>query len=316
MRAARTSGLLTLAALALAACGGDGADTEAGAAGDTMGGAMAADTGVITVADIGLQTPESILHDTEADVYLVSNINGAPLEKDDNGYISRIRPDGSVESLRGWIDGADEDVTLHAPKGLALKGDTLFVADIDSVRAFHRTTGEPLGARGVPDADFLNDLAVVDGTLYVSDTGMDAQFQPTGNGAIYRMTGTGAERIADGQGLGTPNGISSSRGGLLVAPFGSAEVRLVQTNATGGAGEAVVTMPGGQLDGIIGLETGEFFASSWETQAVYHVTPGNEVHEIITGVESPADIGHDAQRNRILIPLFMGNELQFHPLPY
>lgn len=316
MRATRTGGLLTLAALALAACAGDGADTEDGAAMDTMGGAMAEDTRVITVADIGLQTPESILHDTEADVYLVSNINGAPLDKDDNGYISRIRPDGSVVSLRGWIDGANDGVTLHAPKGLALKGDTLFVADIDSVRAFHRTTGEPLGARGVPNADFLNDLAVVDGTLYVTDTGMNAEFQPTGNAAIYRMTATGAQRIASGQGLGSPNGISGSRGGLLMAPFGSADVRLIQTNATGGVGEVVVTMPGGQLDGIIGLASGEFFASSWQTGAVYHVTPGNEVHEIITGVESPADIGYDAQRNRILIPLFMGNELQFHPLPY
>ena len=59
-----------------------------------------------------------------------------------------------------------------------------------------------------------------------------------------------------------------------------------------------------------------FFVSSWETSTVYHVTASGEVHEIITGVPSPADIGYDARRNRILIPVFMENRLEFHPLPY
>jgi len=35
----------------------------------------------------GFDTPESAVHDPVADVYLVSNVNGAPLAKDGNGYI-------------------------------------------------------------------------------------------------------------------------------------------------------------------------------------------------------------------------------------
>jgi hypothetical protein len=57
---------------------------------------------MIRVADVGLSTPESVLHDAVADVYLVSNINGSPLGKDGNGFISRLAPDGSLLELK-WI---------------------------------------------------------------------------------------------------------------------------------------------------------------------------------------------------------------------
>src|SRR5256885_8154331 len=39
------------------------------------------------------------------------------------------------------IEGGRTGVTLHAPKGMALNGDTLWVADIDVVRAFNAKTG-------------------------------------------------------------------------------------------------------------------------------------------------------------------------------
>ena len=106
-----------------------------------------------------MSTPESALHDPEADVYLVSNINGGPGDRDDNGFISRVSPDGQVLDLK-WIDGADPGVTLHAPKGSAVYGDRFYVADIDVVRRFDRTSGAPLGAWAVPNAGFLNDVAV------------------------------------------------------------------------------------------------------------------------------------------------------------
>ncbi|NIP81802.1 MAG: hypothetical protein GWM90_22320, partial [Gemmatimonadetes bacterium] len=107
------SRILTLAALvpalalAGAGCGDveetpDAAATDTAAAPDTT--VTPPDTAAIRVEDAGLQTPESVLHDDRADVYLVSNINGAPTERDDNGFISRVGPDGTVLELR-WIDG-------------------------------------------------------------------------------------------------------------------------------------------------------------------------------------------------------------------
>src|SRR4051812_30384150 len=65
----------------------------------------------------GLHTPESVLYDDQADTYLVSNVNGSPFAKDDNGFISRVAPSGEVTTLK-WIDGAQANVVLNAPKGL------------------------------------------------------------------------------------------------------------------------------------------------------------------------------------------------------
>ncbi len=267
----------------------------------------------ITVADAGFQTPESVLHDDVADVYLVSNINGGPLEKDDNGFISRVSPTGEVLELR-WIDGASEDVTLSAPKGLAIKGDTLFVADIDAVRAFHRETGEPLGARAVQGATFLNDVAVgPDGTLYATDSGLTAGeegFAPSGTDAVYRFGPGGATAVATGTELSGPNGIVVDGEGAIVVPFGSNEVYRLDP---AGNRVPVATLPAGSLDGVVRMADGTLLVSSWEGQAVYHVDAGGTARMVVESVEAPADIGYDSRRGRVLIPLFTRNQVTVRP---
>lgn len=290
--------------------GEDAASAEAGAtdATDATAGA-AADAAPITVADVGFATPESVLHDEEADLYLVSNINGAPLDKDGNGFISRLGPDGQIQTLR-WIDGGQEGVTLHAPKGMAIKGDTLFVADIDSVRAFDRTSGAALGGRGVPDASFLNDLAVGDeGVLYVSDTGLGADFSPTGTAAVYRFDPEGPRVIARGEGLSNPNGLLVDGSDVLMVPFGGNVVWRIPSDG-GGEPSELATLPAGQLDGIVRGADGSFYVSSWEGSAIYRVRPGGEVEVEVEGLESPADLGWDAGRNRLMIPLFSGDRVE------
>src|SRR5436305_2008757 len=125
----------------------------------------------VTVVE-GFLTPESVLHDTAQDIYFVSNINGSPTAKDDNGFISRVRPDGAVENLK-FIEGGHNGVTLHAPKGLALLGDTLWVADIDVVRAFDARTGTARDSVSLATlgAVLLNDIAIAQtGALYITDT--------------------------------------------------------------------------------------------------------------------------------------------------
>jgi len=274
----------------------------------------AADTQTISVTDVGLATPESVVHDEQADVYLVSNINGQPLDRDDNGFIARVRPDGTVEQLR-WIDGAASDgFTLNAPKGLALKGDTLFVSDIDSVRAFHRTSGEPLGAYGVPGASFLNDLAVgSDGTLYVSDSGLAPDFSSSGTDAVHRFEGGRSVVVAEGERLAGPNGLALDGDDLLVAPFASNEVLRVPPG--GDSISTAATLPGGQLDGIVRLGDGSLLVSSWESQAVYRVpATGGTATVVVEGIPSPADIGYDARRQRVLIPVFTEDRVEFRPV--
>src|SRR5204862_7062869 len=88
----------------------------------------------------GFLTPESVLHDPVQDIYFVSNINGGPTTKDNNGFISRVRPDGAVENLK-FIEGGHNGATLNAPKGLSLRGATSCGADIDAIRSFDAKTG-------------------------------------------------------------------------------------------------------------------------------------------------------------------------------
>src|SRR5436309_13664691 len=129
-------------------------------------------TKVATV--VGFLTPESVLDDSAQGIYFVSNINGSPLTKDNNGFISRVRPDGAVENLK-FIEGGRGGVTLNAPKGMAVRGDTLWVTDIDAVRAFDAKTGAPRDSVSLSSlgAVFLNDLAITPtGAHYITDTGI------------------------------------------------------------------------------------------------------------------------------------------------
>ena len=266
----------------------------------------------ISVGD--MSTPESALHDPEADVYLVSNINGGPGDRDDNGFISRVSPDGQVLDLK-WIDGADPGVTLHAPKGSAVHGDRFYVADIDVVRQFDRASGAPLGEWAVPNAGFLNDVAVgADGTVYVTDTGIaiTAQgFAPTGTAAIYRFDADGrAQAMARGDALALPNGIIETPQGLVMVPIGANTVVRV---APDGELTVVAELPQGQLDGVVALEDGSLVVSSFGANAVYHVAPSGAVTEIVSDTPA-ADIGFDLGRSRVLIPQLDGNRLLIYPV--
>ncbi|MGH2359627.1 MAG: SMP-30/gluconolactonase/LRE family protein, partial [bacterium] len=157
------------------------------------------------ITGIGLQTPESVLYDAAADVYLVANINGNPTATDDNGFISRIAPSGRVLSLR-WIDGRRGNVTLNAPKGMAIVGNTLYVADITAVRMFDRRTGRQRGSIAIAGSTFLNDVSAgPDGAVYVTDSGLNPDFSPNGTDAVYRIAKNGkVTAVARGTSLKGP----------------------------------------------------------------------------------------------------------------
>jgi sugar lactone lactonase YvrE len=302
----RTVHLPALALLALAACGSEERGQE-------MSQSVMTAPPTITVAGVGFATPESVLHDPESDVYLVSNINGTPVAKDGNGFISRLSPDGTIVALR-WIDGAAPGVTLHAPKGMALQGSTLYVADIDCVRMFDRTTGAPLGEACPNGATFLNDVGPApDGvSVFFTDSGLDASFAPSGTDAVYRLSEGGRITvIARSPSLGAPNGVSVGTRGILVASFGSGEVYALDAE---GRRTNVMPPSQGQYDGIVAMDDGGFLVSSWGEQAVIRVNGAGAVSHVVHGVEAPADIGFDRTRSRVLVPLFNANEVRIVPL--
>ncbi len=267
------------------------------------------------MAKVGFATPESVLHDPLSDLYLVSNINGAPLDADDNGFISLVSPEGKLIALK-WIDGAADSVTLNAPKGMAVVGGLLYVADITTVRRFDRRTGAPRGEIPIPGATFLNDVAAgEDGSVYVTDSGLKAGakgFEPSGTDAVYRINPGGKlDTLARGESLGRPNGIAVSSDSVWVVTFGSGELYRV----AGGRKTDIRKLPKGSLDGLV-VFNGEAFVSSWEGQSIFRGPLRGPFRQAMDGLQSPADIGHDLWRNRLLIPLYTDNEIRIVPLAF
>ena len=300
------AGLLTLL---VAACGGG--EEEMGG-GEMAGEAPAGAAGeTVVISGVGFQTPESVLHDTDADVYLVSNINGTPVEMDGNGFISRLSPTGEVLELK-WIDGAAEGVTLNAPKGMAIQNGTLYVADIDCVRMFDAATGAPAGEVCPEEAVFLNDVAPhPEGGVLLTDSGLDSSFSPTGADAIYHVAGDEAAAVVAGPDFGAPTGITVHDGEAYVVTFMSGQIFLV----TGvNQREELAAVEGAQFDGIEFLEDGRALVSNWASSCIHVLATDGSLECVMPDLEAPADIGVDHQRGRVLVPLFNANEVRFIPL--
>jgi hypothetical protein len=260
--------------------------------------------------------PETVLYDSQADVYLVSNVNGKPGDVDANGFISKVTPDGKVAEPK-WIDGSKKATLLDAPKGLAIVKGTLYVADITFVRMFDAKTGKAKGKMAAPGATFLNGVAGgPDGTIYVSDSGIklgDKGVEPTGSDAILKIGKKGVpEKLIADKELGGPNGLLADDKGVWAVTFGSGEIYRVGTD---GKKEPAQKLPQGMLDGIAKLADGSIAVSSWGANAIYKGTPGGTFDVLVKDVKSPAGIGYDSKRNVLLIPLMQLDTVQLQKLP-
>jgi len=264
----------------------------------------------------GFSTPESVLWDAEQGVWFVSNINGNPSQKDNNGFISRLTKEGAVDSLH-FIMAGKGGVKLNAPKGLALVGDTLWVADIDAIRGFNKRTGAPVASIDAGSkAHFLNDVAAgPDGSVYITDTGIlfDAKGQAThpGPDRIYVLSGGKISVAAEGDWLERPNGITwdAANARFILVPFGGPH--LLGWKPGESKADTLGTGPGSQ-DGVE-MWNGTPIITSWADSTVFALENGTP-RKLVTGQNAPADIGLDPIRGLLAIPRFMDNTVEFWSL--
>jgi sugar lactone lactonase YvrE len=316
----RHAARLALAVVALAACTSGDSDAAPDSATSAAADSAAADTtgapALVGTID-GLRTPESVLHDPEQDVYFVSNIDGNPSDKDGNGFIARVPAEQLGSPQLDFVRGGRTGIRLNAPKGMAIVGDTLWVADIDAVRGFNRKTGRPVATIDLAPmgATFLNDIAVGPGdTLYVTDTGV--RFDATGTMShpgtdrVFAIAGRTPSVAVEGTILSGPNGVTWDSAGrrLLVAPF-SGPTLLGWTPGGRAPNPQRLAAGPGSFDGIGFLPDGRLVVSSWADSSVYAVQGDSVMTRLITGLEAPADLGIDAKRGRIMVPLFNQNRV-------
>jgi DNA-binding beta-propeller fold protein YncE len=265
----------------------------------------------------GFKQPESVKYDTGLDVWYVSNINGDPSDKDGNGFISRLKSDGSVDSLE-FIAGGKNGVTLNGPKGMAIVGDTLWVADIDAVRGFDRRTGAPLASVDLKGrARFLNDVVAGPDALYITDSGFGSDGKGgmghPGPDQVFRIAGGKATLALKNSELAAPNGIAwdSAGGRFIIGPFGGTTM---QAWAPGQTKLTALGETPGQTDGIEVIGPGRILFTSW-ADSTLDLLQNGKVTRIATGLASPADIGVDLKHGRVAIPQLMENRVTFRQLP-
>jgi hypothetical protein len=313
---------LTIACVLAAACRGQGRQERAPSGADTASVPEHKELGTVPdlgvapiamdVADDKLAEPETVIHDVDQDVYLVSNIKGEPNAQDANGYISKLSPAGEVID-QYFIDGRRPGIELHAPRGMAIGGDTLFVADEGGVRLFDRRTGEQRASWRVPDSRFLNGVAIdAHGRVLVTDTGIDLLPTgpvKTGPYTVYAFDAGGTPSVfAQGDDLLGPNGIVAGPQGIVTIEFMGDE-HGIYTLGDGGKKHLLGKLPFGELDGLALLPDGSMLVSSWFANGVYRFVPGQAPKLVIEHLITPAGIAYDAVRHRVLIPEVLGNKL-------
>lgn len=254
----------------------------------------------------GFHMPESVLHDPVRDVYWVSNMgDGGAHGHDGDGFLSRIEPDGTVD-LR-FASPERSGAVLDSPKGMAIVANDLYVADIDRVRVLDADTGAPVREIAIADVAMLNDVAAApDGTVYVTDIGLDADFQPTDSDAVYRLAGDSAERWAAGAELGNPNGVAVTADAVWLVTFGTGELLELGSD---GAFRARHAAPRGGLDGVEALADGRLAITSFGEGAVILATLDGTFTVERDGLEASADLGVDRERGRLLVPLMTAGEV-------
>lgn len=250
----------------------------------------------------GLEQPESALFDAANKRIIVSNIVGNAGDVDGNGYLSVLTLDGKTVTQH-WTDGMD------APKGMAISGGKLYVADITKVRVVDLASGKLVETIDVPNAVFLNDMtADASGKVYVTDMLADA---------IYRIDGDRPELFVKDAVLASPNGVFADGNRLIVASWGKGIKPDFSTAEPGGllavdlASKAVSPLPGAQkfadLDGVIAIGD-TIYATAYMTGTLYRYRQGGAPEAIATFKPGSADIGTDG-KSTIYVPLMNEGEV-------
>lgn len=246
-------------------------------------------------SDSVFKVPESVFFDKSKSLLYVSNIEGTePWGRDGKGSIGKMGVDGKVIDAE-WVKG------FNAPKGMAMRDNTLYVADMDQVVTIDTRTGTILSRIQIEGAQGLNDISISqDGSLYVSDSRARR---------LYRIEqGAATVFLSDLKG---PNGVLCQGNKLFILDAGT----LYSVKADKSLEKLAEGMEGG-TDGVEEVKPGEYIVSCWQG-LVYHVS-GSGKTELLLDTRSDkinaADIGYDAVKKIIYVPTFWKNSVVAYEL--
>lgn len=253
----------------------------------------------------GLKSPESVIADKKGHIF-ISEIG--EFGKDGDGQISVVDKNGKLSVFAKGLDD---------PKGLAIIGDNLYVADNHRIIKI-APNGQWqvfVAAEAFPEKpQFLNDLErdLAGKYLYVSDSG-DLKGK---GGAIYRISldgkvSTVINQAKDARVQG-PNGLLMDDTGQVLTFVDFISGVLYTLNLKSGQLDDVATGFGGG-DGVVHHPSGLVYVSDWKNGKVFSVHH-DQVKLLKDGFKSAADIGLSADGKFILVPDMNAGELIWLPL--
>jgi DNA-binding beta-propeller fold protein YncE len=213
------------------------------------------------VGDLPLAFPGKILADAKTDRLFIadSNHNRIVITKLDGSLVETI---GTGDA--GAADGAFDKATFYRPQGLALDGDSLFVADTENhlIRRVDLKTRnvETIAGTGQQTREYFKtgparsvalsspwDLQLVGRTLYIAMAGPHQIWRlDLDQNDVATFAGSGREARLDGplreSGFAQPSGLANDGKNLYVADSESNIIRAIDIN-----GGEVKTLVGGDL---------------------------------------------------------------------
>jgi len=262
----------------------------------------------------GLKDPAAFIVDPATGNYFISSENGQPTDRDNNGFITKLGPDGKIINLK-FIEGGAGGVTLHAPQGLAVIGRTLYVSDIDQVRRFHADTGRALGELDLSSVpvDFLTGLAT-DGhsTLYIADAGADAILQ-----LDTRRSSKPTVLVKD-PALAGPHGlaVNPATGALVVVSWNTGKILEVTHEGAVKVlfANSLFNARFGNLTGVDFDASGNMYVSDFSQGKVIRIDPNFRFQTIAEFLTTPASLGIDRKNHLILVPYRSGDVAEMNGL--
>jgi DNA-binding beta-propeller fold protein YncE len=302
--------LFAVAALALTSCSKSGENTNSES---TKTDSITVTKDTIAVAkpkaelvklwetDTTLRTCESVLYNTKANVLYVANINGNPTDKDKNGFISKLTPDGKIETLE-WIKG------LNAPKGMGIIGNKLFVTDITDLVEIDIEKGKITKKYPIKGSEFLNDITTdtLTGNVYFTDMKKNKIH------VLASKTGKVTDLIA-ADSLGSPNGLYFlDANTLMLATNGDSKFKKIDLTTKQ---ISVVTEGIDAGDGVEKVGENAYLVSSW-TGEVFYINNGEKLKLLDTQADkvNSADIGYIPAQKTVLVPTFFKNKVVAYQL--
>ena len=265
-----------------------------------------------------LKNPESVAYAPKQNILFVSNVNGRPDEKDQNGFISKVSTsNGSIIELN-WV------TALNAPKGIAISNDgsKLYVSDITDLVEIDIASGKIIKRFNAPGSAFLNDVVADNqGNIYVSDTGTNTIYKLDGN--IGNST---LQVWLQSLQLNGPNGllVDNNKNKLIVVslgplskPGGGIEVVDLKNKTISSLGKEGTTSPFGGLDGIVSDATEtRYYVTDNPAGKVYVVNANGTGYVTLIDLHTrgTADLGSILDQTTIIIPLMQDNKLVAYKL--